>query len=99
MSYRNLIQTSAKIETAGLTETVQRILDAVRKDIKIPYEVTLECANSQQARRNMQLLYEVLYFYPIEKSRLSLSCRDNNIRVKFRNKMETRGRKGLKGGR
>ena len=96
MPYRDLIKTTAQIETAGLTETVQRILDAARADIKIPYEVTLEFTNPQQARRSMMLLYEILYFHSVEKSRISLSCHNNNVKVKFLSKTETRGRKGMK---
>lgn len=96
MSYRNLTRTIANIEAAGLTETVQRILDAAKNETKIPYEVTLEFTNPKQAKRCMMLIYEILYFHPAEKTRLSLSHDNNNIKVKFRNKLENRGRKGLK---
>lgn len=96
MSYRNLPQTIAKIETAGLTESAQRILDAARSEVIIQHSVYLEFANQQQAKRSMVLLYEFLFFHPAEKSRISLRLEDNNVKVTFRNKTETRGRKGMK---
>ncbi len=94
--YRNLTKTTAQIEAAGLTETVNRIIDTASAPVIIAHDLTLEFVEEKQAKRAMRLMYEFLYFHPVQKSRLSIRQEGKNLRICLRDKEERRGRKGMK---
>jgi len=96
MSYRNLPRTLANIEAAGLNEIAQRVINGVQRARVIPWSMDIQFDDPKQTRRAHRLLYEFLYFYPKEKARISLRVNGTVLRIKFTDKMETRGRRGIK---
>jgi len=96
MGYRNLTATIAQIEAAGWTDTFNHILSAASNPVMIQHEICLPCIEPKQVNRVIRLLYQFFYHYPEQKARLSFRKSGLVVKVIFRDRLENRGRKGLK---
>ncbi len=96
MGYRNLSATIAQIEAAGLTDTIDRILSVASNPVVVQHEVHLDCIEPKQVDRIIRLLYQYFYHFPEQKARLSFRKSGLTVIVIFRDRLENRGRKGLK---
>lgn len=84
MSYRNLTQTLEELDSCGWTELTTKLLSETNRPILIERSYLMEFDSQQTAKRLRRLLYELLFFYPLNKSRIRLGLEGNNLRIRLR---------------
>ena len=94
--YRNKEATLTLINAAGYYDIVNKLLIEARENIKIARSYLVEFEEVKPAKQLMRLMYELLWFYPEEKARITLRLEGNNLRVLLVDREERRGRKGMK---
>ncbi len=94
--YRNLPATLAQINAVGCSTYAAELLEEASKPIIVPYKRQITFGSPTQAARLQRLLYELLYYYPKEKSKISMKLDGSILIIKLTNKEERRGRKGMK---
>lgn len=93
---RNLSGTLAQLEVSGFGSYAAELLSELSKPVVIPYEYTINFDNHIQVKRLQRLLYQLLWFHPDKKSKVSLKADELFLTIRISDKTERRGRRGSK---
>ena len=91
MSYRNLQRTLLNIDAIGLRPFVDTLITTVSKPVIVPCEHKFDTDSPVAANRIKRLLYELLFFFPEHKKRVSIGVSGSIVVVKLLSKESRRG--------
>lgn len=93
---RSLPGTLAQLEASGFGSYAAELLTELSRPVIVPYEYTINFDSHKQVKRLQRLLYQLLWFHPDKKSKVSFRADDLSLTIKISDKTERRGRKGIK---